>query len=145
MPDDLGPAGRRLRAILTAAAAALLLYGTVAGSNDMFPFGPFHMYSRYYPANGTVSSTSLQAVTADGREVFVTQRDIGIARGAIEGRLPELVADPDRLAEFAAAQQRRHPLASPYVELRIVQIRWRLVDREVVDRTAVTLVEWRRS
>jgi hypothetical protein len=142
--DDLGPRGRRLRVATTAAAAALLLYGTLAGGDDMFPFGPFHMYSRYYPANGTVSSTSVRAVTADGRDVYVTQQDIGIARGAIEGRLPELVADPDRLAELAAAHHRRHPLAPAYVEVRIVQTRWHLEDREVVDRSTVTLVEWRQ-
>jgi hypothetical protein len=144
MPDDLGLGGRRLRTALTAGAAALLLYGTLAGGDDMFPFGPFHMYSRYYPADGTVSSTSVRAMTADGRDVFVTQRDIGIARGAIEGRLPELVADPDRLADFAAAHHRRHPLASPYVEVRIVQTRWHLEHREVVDQETVTLVEWRK-
>ena len=142
--DDLGPSGRRLRALLTAAAAALLLYGTLAGGDDMFPFGPFHMYSRYYPANGVVSSTSVRAVTQDGRDVYVTQQDIGIARGAIEGRLPELVADPNRLADFAAAHLRRHPQASPYVEMRIVQTRWRLEDREVVDRSTVTLAEWHK-
>jgi hypothetical protein len=140
--DDLGPGGRRVRSILTAAAAGLLLYGTLAGGDDMFPFGPFHMYSRYYPADGTVSSTSIRAVTADGRDVYVTQNDIGIARGAIEGRLPELVADPNRLAALAAAHQQRHPDASPYVELRIVQTRWHLEDRRLTDQTTVTLVEW---
>lgn len=142
--DDLGNDGRRIRVVLATAAAGLLLYGTLAGGDDMFPFGPFHMYSRYYPANGTVSSTSVRAMTADGADVFVTQQDVGIARGAIEGRLPELVADPDRLAELAAAHHRRHPLASPYVEVRIVQTRWHLEDREVVSRSTVTLVEWRK-
>jgi hypothetical protein len=83
-------------------------------------------------------------VTADGRDVYVTQQDIGIARGAIEGRLPELVADPDRLAELAAAHHRRHPLASPYVEVRLVQTRWQLEDRQVVDQSTVTLAEWRK-
>jgi hypothetical protein len=143
--DDLGRRGRAARAVLTAAAGVLLLYGTVAGGDDMFPFGPFHMYSRYYPANGTVSSTSVRAVTADGRDVYVGQRDIGIARGAIEGRLSEFVADPDRLAELAAAHHRRHPLEPPYVEVRIEQTRWHLADRQIVDRSTVTLVEWSES
>jgi hypothetical protein len=129
--------------VLTAAAAGLLLYGTVAGGDDMFPFGPFHMYSRYYPADGVVSSTSLRATTADGRDVLVTQGDTGIARGAIEGRLERYRTDPGRLGELASAYHHRHPDAPPYVALRLVQTRWRMQDREIVDRSTVTLVEWR--
>jgi hypothetical protein len=140
--DDLGRRGRAARAVLTAAAGVLLLYGTVAGGDDMFPFGPFHMYSRYYPADGVVTSTSLRATTADGRDVLVTQRDTGIAHGAIEGRLERFRADPDRLADLASAYHRRHPAAPELVALRLVQTRWRMQDRQVVDRSTVTLVEW---
>ena len=140
---DLGRRGRAARTLATVAGALLLLYGTVAGGDDMFPFGPFHMYSRYYPANGFVTSTGVRAVTADGHDVLVTERATGLARGAIEGRLPLYRADPDRLGALAAAYHRRFPHASPYVEMRIQQTRWRLQDRKVVGKSIVTLVEWR--
>jgi hypothetical protein len=139
---DISRHGRRLRLGLVGAAGALLLYGTLVGSDDMFPFGPFHMYSNYYPPTGVITSTAVTAKTAAGRTVFVTQRDTGLARGDIEGELKEFEADPDRLGALAASYHQRFPHASPYVEMRIVQKRWQLVDRRVVDISTATLVEW---
>ncbi|HVV74709.1 MAG TPA: hypothetical protein VHC43_01640 [Mycobacteriales bacterium] len=134
--------GRTIRLLVTVAAVALLLYGTIAGSDDMFPFGPFHMYSRYYPANGYVTGTSVQAVNAAGRQVTVTEADTGLAHGDIEGELKAFEANPSRLASLAAAFHRRHPTASPFVEVRIVQQRWQVKNRKVVGRTTATLVDW---
>ena len=142
LAGDLSPRGRRLRAIVTVVAVALLLRGTFFGSDHDFPFGPLHMYSRYYPATGVVTSTSVQATNANGHNVFVTQADTGIARGDVEGELPAYEADPNRLGSLAAAFHRRHPLASPFVSMRIVQHRWQLRDRAVVGTSDVTLVSW---
>jgi hypothetical protein len=140
--DRLTGRGRTGRVLATVAALGLLLYGTVAGADDMFPFGPFHMYSRYYPANGYVTGTTVKAVNAAGREVTVTESATGLAHGDIEGHLRTFQADPSRLAGLAAAFHRRHPNASPYVEVRIVQQRWQVRDRRVVALTTATLVEW---
>ena len=141
--DDLGSRGHTLRVLFTAAAAGLLLYGSAVGSDDMFPFGPFHMYSRYYPANGVITSTAVRAETADGRDVLVTESATGIAHGNIEGRLAEFTAHPERLADLASAFHRRFPDAAPYVAVRLVQTRWQLHDRAVVGTSTATLVEWR--
>lgn len=127
---------------MTIAGVLLLLYGTFWGSDHDFPFGPLHMYSHYYPATGVVTSTSVQATNAQGRNLYVTQSDTGIARGDIEGELPEYEADPSRLGALAAAFHRRHPLAPPFVSMRIVQKQWHLRDRSLVDTTTKTLVSW---
>jgi hypothetical protein len=146
-----GPAtelGRRARAIrlgFVAAAAGLLVYGSAAGSDDMFPFGPFTMYSGFFPPNGVIVSTSITADTAAGRTVMVTQADTGIPRGDIEGELGAYERDPGRLGDLAAVFHSRFPAAAPYVEMRIVQTRWRLHDRAVVGTSHVTLVEWHAS
>jgi len=140
--DRLSGRGRRVRALVTVAAIGLLLYGTIRGGDDMFPFGPFHMYSRYYPANGYVTGTSVQAVNSDGQVVTVTESDTGLAHGDIEGRLGAFKADPSRLAGLASAFHRRHPNAPPFVEVRIVQQRWQVKDRRVVGRSTATLVDW---
>jgi hypothetical protein len=140
--SDLSSRGRRIRALVTLAAVALLLYGTFWGSDHDFPFGPLHMYSHYYPATGVVTSTSVQATNADGRNVYVTQADIGIARGDIEGELPAYESNPSRLGALAAAFHQRHPLAPPFVAMRIVQKQWHLRDRALVDTTTATLVSW---
>jgi hypothetical protein len=127
---------------VTVAAAGLLLYGTIAGGDDMFPFGPFHMYSRYYPANGFVTGTSVQAVDADGHVVTVTESDTGLAHGDIEGQLAAFKADPARLETLANAFHRRHPQSPPFVEVRIVEQRWQVHNRSVVGRSTQTLVDW---
>jgi hypothetical protein len=131
-----------VRIVLTAAAAALLTYGTAAGSNDMFPFGPFTMYAGHYPPNGVITSNVLMAQTADGRDVIVGEADTGLTRAEMEGELHAFKADPDRLADLAQAFHRRHPLASPYIEVWIVQKRWQLHKRAVVGQSTVTLAEW---
>lgn len=136
---------RRLRLALVAAAAVLLLCGTLFGTDDMFPFGPFHMYSNYYPPNGVITSTAVVAQTASGHTVFVTQRDTGLARGDIEGELKEFEANPDRLGDLAASFHHRFPNASPFVEMRLIQKRWTLHDRKVVGTNVVTLVQWHAS
>ena len=143
--SDLSPRGRRIRIGATTSAIALLLYGTFWGSDHDFPFGPLHMYSRYYPATGIVTSTSLQATNAAGVTRSVTQSDTGIARGDIEGQLREYEANPARLGNLAAAFHRRHPLAPPFVSMRIVQKQWHLKDRALVATTTVTLVSWTRQ
>jgi hypothetical protein len=126
----------------TAAAAVLLLYGTVAGTNDMFPFGPFTMYAGHYPPNGIITSNSLMARTADGREVTVTEADTGFTRAELEGELYSFRRDPDRLADLAAAYHRRHPGAPPYVAMWIAEKRWRLHERAVADQSTTVIARW---
>lgn len=140
--ERLSDRGRLVRGLLTIVAVGVLLYGTIHGADDMFPFGPFHMYSRYYPANGVVTGTTVQAVNAAGRQVTVTEADTGLAHGDIEGQLRAFEAKPARLKSLADAFHHRHPAASPFVEVRLVQQRWEVRDREVVGHTTVTLVDW---
>lgn len=142
-PGGIGPRGRAVRIALPVAAAALLIYGTAAGSNDMFPFGPFSMYAGHYPANGVISSSALMARTAAGQTVVVSEADTGLTRGQLEGELHKFTADPARLGTLAAAFHRRHPGASPYVAVWIAQKRWQLHDRAVASQSTVTLAEWR--
>jgi len=144
-PTTVDSRGRLTRMVLVVVALGLLLYGSVAGTDDMFPFGPFRMYAGYYPPDGVITSNLLMARTAAGRDVVVTQSDIGLARGDIEGELGAYEADPARLGALAQAYHQRHPAASPYIALWIEQTRWQLHDRAVAGKTDVTLVRWRAS
>jgi hypothetical protein len=127
---------------LVAAALGLLLYGTVGGTDDMFPFGPFRMYAGYYPPDGVITSNTLMAQTASGQDVVVTEADIGLARGDIEGELGAYEADPTRFATLAQAYHLRHPAAPPYIAMWIAQTRWQLHDRAVAGTLTVTRVKW---
>jgi hypothetical protein len=139
---SIGPRGRAVRLAGAAAAVALLLGGTVAGTNDWFPFGPFTMYAGHYAPNGVITSNSLMARTADGREVVVTESDTGLTRAELEGELFSFRKDPGRLASLARAFHLRHPGASPYVEMWIAQQRWQLHNRAVAAQSTVILARW---
>jgi hypothetical protein len=140
--SDLGSRGRVIRLVVLAAAAALLLYGTVAGNDDNFPFGPFKMYALYFPPNAVISSTTVEAHTADGHTVVVTQADTGVSHADFELELGSYEANPQRLGALAATFHRRFPNAPPYVEVWIEQTRWQLQNRGVIDRSLVRLVDW---
>jgi hypothetical protein len=130
---------------VTAVAVGVLLYGTVAGTDDMFPFGPFRMYAGYYPPDGVITSNNLFARTASGQVVRPTAADIGLARGDIEGELGAYVGDPSRLGDLAQVYHRLHPQAPPYVSMWISQKRWQLHHRAVVGESTVTLVSWQAA
>jgi hypothetical protein len=147
MPDAqrVRPRGRAARLALAAMAIGLLLDGTASGGDLRWPFGPFSMYAGWYPPNGVISSNLVRAETADGREVYVTQDDTGVARAEIEDELTRFETNPDLLADLAAAYHRRHPDASPYVRVWIEQTRWQLHDRSVVRHWTVVVAQWKAT
>lgn len=140
----LTPGGRRVRAGATAVGLGLLLAGSVWGSDDHFPFGPFRMYAGRNPTTGTVHSTTLHAVTATGAVVRVPDAATGLRRAELEGQLPRFQAHPELLADIATAHARRRPHEPAYVEVRIVQRRYTVRDRRVRGSTDVVLGRWRR-
>ncbi|MBV9488081.1 MAG: hypothetical protein JO246_18760 [Frankiaceae bacterium] len=139
---DVSRPGRVVRVALVVVAAILLLSGTLWGGDDHFPFGPFHMYAGYYPPTGTITSTAIIGVNAEGHQSYVTQTQTGIPRGAIEGQLSDYIHDPRKLGGLASAYLRRFPHATPFVDLKLVQKRWQLDNRRVVGTSTVTLAEW---
>jgi len=141
-PPRLTTRGRGIRIAGTIIATGILIYGSLGGSDYMFPFGPFRMYAGYYPPNGVITSTDVKARTADGHTVNVTQADTGIPRGDIEGELSAYEANPSMLGGLAAAYHRRHPAASPFISVQLVEQRWQLHDRKLVSSTTVVLSRW---
>lgn len=115
----LTAAGRRLRFGGLVVAAVLLLLGTAAGGDDDFPFGPFRMYATADDPNGQVRSTTLEAVTADGRAVSVDERDIGLRRAEYEGQLARVT--PAVLHQLVEVHARRRPGDPAWVGVRVVR------------------------
>jgi hypothetical protein len=109
--------------VATIVGAALLLAGTVVGSDDDFPFGPFKMYSTTDKLDAPVADTRVVAGNAAGRRWVLSDSETGIRRAEIEGQLSEFAADPSRLSVVADAYRRRNPTQPALTELTIV-IRW---------------------
>ncbi|HEX8006682.1 MAG TPA: hypothetical protein VF482_09685 [Trebonia sp.] len=111
------------RVAATLAGAVLLLAGTLWGSDDHFPFGPFRMYAGVNLPDAPAPDPRAEATDATGAVVPLDQRTTGIRRAEIEGQIDRFAAQPSLLRELALAYARRHPRAPELVEVRLVQ-RW---------------------
>ena len=141
----LTAAGRRIRFAATAVVVALLLTGTLVGQDDAFPFGPFRMYATRDDPDGVVVSTRVEAVDARGRVLVVPDRATGMRRAEIEGQVARFRREPGLLGALSRAHDRLHPDEPSYVEVRVVQRRYRLrSSRPTGEQTERVVVRWRR-
>jgi hypothetical protein len=124
----LSPTGRRVRLAAFAVLLALLLGGTLWGTDSEFPFGPFRMYSTRADPDRPVVSTRVVGLTGDGEEVRLSGGEVGLRRAEFEGQLARLEREPELLALLAESYAEHHPDAEPLVEVRIVQRRYALED-----------------
>jgi hypothetical protein len=130
---------------VTLTGAALLLAGTIVGTDDHFPFGPFRMYATAEKLDTQVADTRIEGVDSAGRRWTLTQSDTGIRRAEIEGQLDRFAAQPARLSTVARAYERHNPDAAPLSAL-IVVVRWHEVrgGRSTGRYHDETKVEWHR-
>lgn len=141
----LGVPGKVVRLGLTGVALGLLVAGTVVGSDDHFPFGPFSMYSSAHDPNAGVVSNTVEAVLDDGRVVAVSDGDTGMRRAEVEGQLPRFIADPQALGYLAVAHERRRPDAPRYAAVRVVRRSYQLrAGRPAGAVTEDVVAEWVR-
>lgn len=145
MPITLRSRARHRRALATVIAVGLLLAGSMWGSDDDFPFGPFRMYAGRNDPNGIIYSTVLDATLPSGRVVPVAEADAGFRRADLEGQLPQIEHHPDLLADIATAHHRLHPAEPPYVALQVHQLIYHLHEARIVSTTDSVLARWARS
>jgi hypothetical protein len=136
--------GQAVRLAATVLAGACVAYGTVAGSEKMFPAGPMTQYAFYVAPNGRVESIQVYADTTAGTHVAVdlSPRGIGIKRADIEIQLPAIERNPALLREIAVAQRRLHPDQPQYTKLFVVDTVVLLRDRVPQPSRQVVLASW---
>jgi hypothetical protein len=144
--NQLSTRGRGIRVLATLIAGALLLAGTLWGTDDDFPFGPFRMYSTAPDPNGAAKDTRVEGVDADGRTVAITEGNSGLRRAEIEGQQQAYVDQPSRLSQVAMAYAEHSPGASPLRSVRIV-VRWHTLRDARPAGTSYdeVIAEWNRS
>ena len=142
--DQLPRAGRVWRLVVTAAAAAAILYGTITGAEKMFPAGPMTQYAFYVAPDGQVDSIQVFADTTAGTHVPVhlSPSGVGIKRADIEIQLPAIEKNPALLRTIAVAQRRLHPDQPQYVRLYIVDTIIPLRHRVPQPSRTEVLVTW---
>lgn len=127
----LSAAGRRARAVATAAALVLLVLGALWGSDDSFPFGPMRMYATASRSTGRIAVPGLVGVKAGGEEITLYAGQLGLRGAELEGQLPRIRAHPELLGQLAAAFERGDPDRPDLVELRLTRRVRQVVDGRV--------------
>ncbi len=128
---------------LSVVLLGLLAYGSIAGSNHLYPFGPMTQYAFYVDPDGEVASTQMWADTTAGTQVPVPlDGDLGMRRAEIENQLSRIRAHPELLHTVVEAQRRRHPDQPQFVRLYIRQVVYPLRDRVPGPSFRRDLVVW---
>jgi hypothetical protein len=129
----------------TAVVLGLLLFGTLFGQDDAFPFGTFRMYATRDDPDGLVVSTRVEAIDATGRVIVVPDTATGMRRAEIEGQVGRFRGHPELLAELSRAHGRLHPDEPAYDVVRVVEKRYSLHDsRPTGDATERVVATWTR-
>ncbi|WP_121156655.1 hypothetical protein [Micromonospora pisi] len=141
--ESLTVRGRLVRVVVTLVGAGLLLAGTLVGSDDDFPFGPFRMYATTDRLDAPVAEALVTAKDAAGESLVLTERETGIRRAEIEGQLSRFDADPTRLSLIVDAYHRRNPERPPLTTVSIVIRRHGMTDgRPNGNNIDETMVDW---
>ena len=107
--ESLSRRGRIARLVATALGLTLLLAGTLVGTDDDFPFGPFRMFATTNSWSEPISIARAQITDADGRTVELTPANSGVRRAEVEGQLDRFRSDPRLLAGLADAYRAHNP------------------------------------
>jgi hypothetical protein len=140
---------RGWRVLLLLLLAALFLAGTAVGQDDWWPFGPWRMYATSTPPSGSVYSLAIQVregADPNWRNANLTPTSIGLTRAEVEGRVPQLTADPDILGTLAHSHARLRPKEPAWVAVRVVRNEALLSDGAPTGQIRTTTVaSWPRS
>ncbi|KGN31951.1 hypothetical protein N802_19025 [Knoellia sinensis KCTC 19936] len=139
--------GRAWRAGLVVALTALFCAGSLVGNDHWWPFSPWRMFATSQAATGSVWSTGIEVRTADDPNTWVparlTPENVGVNRAEVEGRIPQIQADPARLGTLAASHARLRPGSAAWLGLRVVRHKIIVVDREPTGEVETdVLAEW---
>lgn len=130
----LGPAAKTWRAVVVLGLVTLFCAGSLVGDDHWWPFSPWRMFSTSQAATGAVWSTGIEVQTADAPGTWVsaplTPGNTGLNRAEIEGRIPQIEADPDRLGTLARSHAELRPDEPEWTALRVVSRQIVVVDRK---------------
>jgi hypothetical protein len=127
----LSRGSRTWRVLAAFAGIAALVHGTIADSDDYFPFGSMAQYATAHDLDAKVNSTYMLADTEGGRQkvrVPLNATGTGIGRAEVEGQLDRLVADPSLLQTIADAYRAIHPDRDQYTTLYLMRDTYQLRD-----------------
>lgn len=137
-------AGLLVRVVVATLGIVLLLHGSLAGSDKLWPFGPLSQYAFSPPPDATIVITRVEGRLADGRRVDLPLRvgTAGISRAEIEARIPAILVEPSLLRSVADGWSVRNRREPPLEQLWLVQDETVLVDGRKGLTRLVELTTW---
>lgn len=146
----LGRAGKAWRTVVTLTLVGLFCAGSLVGDDHWWPFSPWRMFATSQAATGSVWSTGIEVRTADAPTEWVhaplNPENVGVNRAEVEGRIPQIEADPSRLGTLAESHATLRPNSAPWLGLRVVRQRIIVVDRKPTGEVETdVLAEWSAS
>ena len=143
----LSRVGRLWRSVLTVGLVVVFCAGSLVGDDHWWPFSPWRMFATSQAATGSVWSTGIEVRTASQPTEWVraplNPENVGVNRAEVEGRIPQIEADPSRLGTLADSHARLRPHADAWTGLRVVRHRIIVVDREPTGEVETdVLAEW---
>jgi hypothetical protein len=143
----LGTIARAWRVVVVLTLTGLFCAGSLVGDDHWWPFSPWRMFSTSQAATGAVWSTGIEVQTADAPGEWVpaplTPSNVGLNRAEVEGRIPQIQADPARLGTLAHSHARLRPDAAAWTALRVVRRQIVVVDRRPTGEERVeVLAQW---
>ena len=142
----LTPAARAWRAVLVGAIAVLFVGGTWKGNDDWWPFGPWRMFATSTAPTGGVAVLAIESHTGTDsawQPASINLSSVGLNRAEVEGRVPQMLANPAMLGTLAATHARLRPADPRWTGVRVVRVVTVIVDRRPTGQEHRTvLAEW---
>ena len=145
-PIRLSPLGRAWRVVLVLLLTAGFLAGSLVGQDDWWPFSPWRMFSTSTPPSASVVSLRIDVQSGSDRSwqpASLNPHTVGLNRAEVEGRIPQMTADPAILGTLAEAHSRLRPDDPVWRGVRIVRHEVVLADRVPTGEIREsTVIEW---
>jgi len=139
---EVARGARVWRSVAAVAVIGLTIFGSLFGSDDLWPFAPFRMYATATRLDGQVLKAEFAGQLADGTEFRMPAGWFGLRPAEVEGQrepgggLPEPL-----LADLADYWNTQHP-DEVIVQLELRLVGSRLEDGEPVEEISRTVDVW---
>jgi hypothetical protein len=141
-PPARRPAGRAWRSMVAVSIVGLTIFGSLFGSDDLWPFAPFRMYATATRLDGQVLKAEFAGQLADGTVIRMPAGWFGLRPAEIEGnRQPGGGLPAPLLSDLADYWNAEHP-DEPIVRLELRLVGSRLENGEPVEDVSRTVDEW---
>lgn len=142
----LPPAARSALAALVVVLGLLFLAGSWRGDDNWWPFGPWRMFATSTAPSGGVAVLAIETRTgpdAAWQPASITLDSVGLNRAEVEGRVPQMLADPSMLGTLAVTHSRLKPEQPRWTGVRVVRVVTVIEDRRPTgeERRSV-LAQW---